>query len=431
MTEPVKRKSRRLLCAALALCTLFSCLTALTCFADDGQERYELPIISIHSAKGAESSTSYTDVTIRIENAEKAFCLEECDAAWKIHGRSSARNSKKSYNVRFPERTDLLGMGAAKKWVLVGNPYDKSLLRNKLMYDLSGAVGMLYPMESRFVELYVNDRYRGVYQLCEAPEIDRERVAIHPAREEFLLEILLAGRKSDDPVITTPEYHLQFTLNDLDYLPKDQRAWLKDFFEEAEQALQSGDREAIARYFDLDSMANGYILYEFSKNADLAIGSTRFIIRDGKIFSGAAWDFDLACGNDAYHCDPLHLVNGTRPALTDGWYAVQLWYRELVRQEWFQELFAERYLALQPVLVNLYADNELGKNRIDLLVEAMPEAIAHNYRLWRVSGNDYSLARAGDKTYEQNVDFLRKWLKDRNEWIVSQLEAGKRPSLKN
>ena len=220
MTEPVKRKSRRLLCAALAFCTLFSCLTALTCFADDGQERYELPIISIHSAKGAESSTSYTDVTIRIENAEKAFCLEECDAAWKIHGRSSARNSKKSYNVRFPERTDLLGMGAAKKWVLVGNPYDKSLLRNKLMYDLSGAVGMLYPMESRFVELYVNDRYRGVYQLCEAPEIDRERVAIHPAREEFLLEILLAGRKSDDPVITTPEYHLQFTLNDLDYLPQ-------------------------------------------------------------------------------------------------------------------------------------------------------------------------------------------------------------------
>ena len=392
---------------------------------------YELPVIRVESAVGPDGSAHYEAATVSIENAAAQFRLEPSPAVWKLHGWSSARSEKKSFNLKFPRRVDLFGMGAAKKWVLVANSYDKTMLRNKLMYDLSGAIGMRYPMESCFAELYINGEYRGVYQICEAPEIDKERVSIHPAREEFLLEYLLAWREASDPVIKTPVYQLQFMLNSLDYLPPDQRQWLQAFFAAAENALKSGDRDAIAQYLDLDSMVDGYILYEFSKNADFAIGSTRFVLEGGKLYAGAAWDFDLACGNDAYHCDPLHLVNGTRPALTDGWYAVQLWYRDLVQQDWFCQLFAARYLELQPILCNLYEDNELGQNRIDALTGAMSGAIAHNYSRWDITENEYVLVRQPEESYDQNVEFLRTWLRERNEWILSQLAAGEGPSLRS
>ena len=390
----------------------------------------ELPVMIIESGDAKDAADHYQEVVVSIENSEQEFHLDSVDAQWKVHGRSSARGDKKPFAIKFHNRIDVLGMGAAKKWILISNQYDKSLIRNRLMYDLSGKIGMKYPIESRFVELYVNGSYQGVYQLCEAPQIGKNRVDINPAKEEFLLEFMLGGRTSSEPTITTPRYGFLFALNSIDYLPEDQEEWLKDFFDHAEKALKSGDRAEIGKYFDLESMVNGYILYEFSKNADLAIGSTRFIIEDGQLFSGTAWDFDLSCGNDAFNCDYLHLVNGTKPCLTDGWYAVQLWYRDLVKQDWFLELFRERYYELQPILVNLYQDNELGRNQIDILLEKMPKAIEHNYQIWKVSGNDYAKARPGDKTYDLNIEYLRSWLKERNEWITGQLDKGKNPVVR-
>ena len=208
---------KKLLCMLLFFAVLLSAAEGAVASAAEGS--CELPVVRIDSAVGAEGSNSYEAVTVSIDNAPAQFRLEPSEAVWKLHGRSSARSEKKSFNLKFPGRVDLFGMGAAKKWVLVANSYDRTMLRNKLMYDLSGEIGMRCPMESCFVELYINGEYRGVYQLCEAPEIDKERVAIHPAREEFLLEYLLAWREASDPVITTPVYQLQFMLNSLDYLP--------------------------------------------------------------------------------------------------------------------------------------------------------------------------------------------------------------------
>ena len=381
--------------------------------AEDAPEMLDLPVIRIDSEVSAEGSDEYEDARVSLLNTTQEFCFDEMEAEWKIHGRSSAVAAKKPFNLRFRYRVDLLGMGEARKWILLANHYDKTLLRNRLMYDLSGQINMRYPVESRFVELYVNGDYQGLYQLCEAPQIDRERVAIHPSKEEFLLEVLIPGRTTSDPTIRTPHKKIQLVLDSIDYLPPDQEEWLTDFFDRAESALKTGNKEEIAAYFDLDSFVNGYILYEFSKNADLAIGST----------------FDLSCGNGIRNCDPLHQVNGTVPCATDGWYAVQLWYRDLVQLDWFQDLFSERYHALQPVLVNLYEANELGTSQIDQLVENMPQAIEHNYQKWRVDGREYASARPPEKTYELNVEYLRTWLKDRNEWILAELDHGRGPKV--
>ena len=68
-----------------------------------------------------------------------------------------------------------------KKYSILANYQDDSLARNRILYDLSDAVGLPYASDSRFVDFYVNGFYRGSYQMCEkvepgslVPEVDDE-----------------------------------------------------------------------------------------------------------------------------------------------------------------------------------------------------------------------------------------------------------------
>ena len=78
---------------------------------------------------------------------------------------------KVPYNIKLSEKANLFGMGERKSWVLVANYMDRSNLRNKLIYDLSANMGMIYT-KSVFVNLMLNGEYMGVYMLCQ--KIDEE-----------------------------------------------------------------------------------------------------------------------------------------------------------------------------------------------------------------------------------------------------------------
>lgn len=76
-------------------------------------------------------------------------------------GQSTWGAAKKPYSVTLSDRADLLGMGKAKKWILLANAYDSSHLRNKIVLDASAAVGPPYTPECRWVDLYLNGEYAG------------------------------------------------------------------------------------------------------------------------------------------------------------------------------------------------------------------------------------------------------------------------------
>jgi hypothetical protein len=55
-------------------------------------------------------------------------------------------------------------MASAKKWILLANYDDKTMLRNALAFHISEMSGTAWTPNSRFVELYLNgniDNYRG------------------------------------------------------------------------------------------------------------------------------------------------------------------------------------------------------------------------------------------------------------------------------
>lgn len=107
----------------------------------------------------------------------------------KIQGRGNATWStsgeKNPFNVKLAESTSLLGMGKAKKWVLLANAYDDSLLKNQITYDFAKYIGVKYQPTCKPVDLYINQQYYGSYQLSEKVEIKSNRIDISDAYENL------------------------------------------------------------------------------------------------------------------------------------------------------------------------------------------------------------------------------------------------------
>lgn len=274
----------------------------------------------------------------------------------KSHGNSSWDYSKKkSYNIKLPEKKNLYGMGKAKKWALLSNYLDHSMLRNKVTSEISRVGGMEYVMDSVFVDLYADGSYRGTYQLTERVQIQKQRVNIRDLEEETeslndreLDEYpqILAGIPENsndqyvvnsykyydipnDPADITGGYLLQFQLpgrysykaesgfitsrgqvveiDGPEYASKEQVLYIRNFVQEMEDAIYSetgynSKGKHYSDYIDVDSLITAYLVQEISMNID-ATNTSFYLYKDsdlrgdGKIHFGPAWDFDLAYGS--------------------------------------------------------------------------------------------------------------------------------------
>ena len=116
----------------------------------------------------------------------------ELDINTRIQSISGRGNStwhyspKKPYSLELTQRVDLLGMGSAKKWILLANYFDTSNMGNKMCFDFAAAAGCAYTPECQWADLYLNGSYAGLYLLSERNEVDHQRVDI-PRENSFLI----------------------------------------------------------------------------------------------------------------------------------------------------------------------------------------------------------------------------------------------------
>ncbi len=145
-----------------------------------------LPVLYIDSDTeyGYVTKEDYSDVTMKLVGNEE-FTDEELwyegKAQIKLRGNSTAYRAKSPYRVKLGSKADLLGLGQGEKskhWVLLANDIDHSLIRNKLLYDFSGAIGTEFYFDSTNVSVMYNGEYIGVYQLCEHRRVDDGRIEI-------------------------------------------------------------------------------------------------------------------------------------------------------------------------------------------------------------------------------------------------------------
>lgn len=305
----------------------------------------------IHATKGTEESGQL----VAIDYDGSVSYDNELDSI-KGRGHSTWALPKKPYNIKLAKKASLLGMDKNKKWCLLANAQDHSMIRNKLMYDLAHEAGLEFSPDSRFVDLYANGQYLGTYQVTQKVEagdgdlVDitdleaktEDAVALATGIEDVDLEELYGNDKYS---VNTDMYYGSRTGFNIPYNPEDitggylmefiipvdepssfitsngqpvnvkapefcsaeQINYIADFMQELEDALYSPDGynskgKHFTEYIDIKSAAIMYLIQEYSLNLDGGLSSCYFykdskLTGDGKVHASPAWDFDIALGN--------------------------------------------------------------------------------------------------------------------------------------
>lgn len=262
----------------------------------------------------------------------------------KIRGRGNSTwaLNKKTYRIKLNEKISLLGEPKDKHWCLLANHFDKTLLRNALAFYVGSMSKLEWTPKSHFVEVMLNGRYNGTYQLTEAIKVNEHRVNID--EDGFLLEI--DNHLRDDEIgFTTTRLRFPVRIHEPDVAVGDENyMFISNFVQRAEDVLYStaflDSNNGYASYIDKESFAEWYVISELLDNAEAAGTSYMTLAKGGKLKAGPLWDFDLslACNPYANEDEEQSLafdpeVFFVRPAM---------WYPRLFEDPVFVNLVKER-----------------------------------------------------------------------------------------
>jgi hypothetical protein len=327
----------------------------------------------------------------------------------KGRGNYSWSFEQKPYNIELDKKTGLLGMGAAKKWVLITTYSDKTLLRNYMILNLAVTAGLRGAVEVRYVDVFFNGKYNGTYVLSEKIQIHEERINVDE-KKGILFEIEMQYRHGDcsDCVITNKGLHLiikEYKGRKPQEVTKSEKDELKKIVNEAESAMS--DSNSYGDYIDVESFAKWYIINEFTKNYDSNFTTScyLYINEEGKLAMGPPWDYDTCMGNQ----------NSTDTGTSPKGYHVRggPWYSVLLNNSSFNKEVKNMWTKMRN---DGLFDDLLAS--IDKLADYISESEKLNHERWPNALMMTDL-RGGQSlyTYTEEVEYLRTWIKGRLEWL--------------
>ena len=274
-----------------------------------------LPIVYINldSNKEVASKDVYEGGTIHIVGAGNIPGLPE--QRFEMHGRGNSSWStfrkKPSYTFKLDSKQSVGGMPDHKKWVMIGNYRDKTLLRNEVAWWCSQHLPALaWTPRYQQMELVLNGSHRGVYQVTEQVRIDKNRVNIaEMSPNDTQGEAITGGY--------IVEFHYgsdaQQWCWDMPYLrggsgasvkvPKiedsntAQRDYIMNYVMTIDNWFASGERidELMETYIDIPSWVAQWLVFEISGTTEPQGPNSWYTYKqrgDDKWYCGPAWDFD-------------------------------------------------------------------------------------------------------------------------------------------
>lgn len=262
-----------------------------------------LPTVVINTPNAEEiTSKEYelsSNVYIISENGTKLLATSETGVRGR--GNASWNFPKKPYRLKFASKQSPLGAPAsAKKWTLISNYGDKSLMRNVLAFEVSRRVGLSYTPFCHPVDVILNGEYRGCYQLCDQVEAASGRVE---AKDGYLIEIDAYAYGEEVWFQSNMGTPVTIKHPDEDDITWEQRNFIGDYFNKMEAAVFASSftnqASGYRKYLDLDSFLKNFIVGEFAGNTDTYWSVYMYKdASDGKLYTGPVWDYDLAFDND-------------------------------------------------------------------------------------------------------------------------------------
>ena len=380
----------------------------------------DMPVLDIRTTDNRQimSKHDYITAEVSLSNIEGERQFESLPAEIRGRGNATWGMEKKSYRLHFTDRIDLIegAENGARTWVLLANHCDQTMLRNHAAFNLGKILSIPYATESMFVELYLNGKYDGVYQVAEQTQVHENRVDIDETRTDntngYLIELdrYFEGEEDIDFfVINRVFYSIRSQIHN-----PQQVEYLKNYFQQIEDAVRSNNEAECYRLIDMDSCVATYILQEFMKNIDVGWSSFFMCIDEdfGKLSFCAPWDFDLTAGNDH------RLDNGSWDGIyvgnrESGFDQRHRWFPILVEYDWFRRLVQNMWEENREEMLS-YVDEvyQFGKDNI--------RSFNRNFERWpiwgwRINQEPEHILRLN--TYTQHIDYLNEWLNARYQWL--------------
>ena len=356
-----------------------------------------LPIVSIITLDNKEilSKEEYVTSVVDVFNCEEEYSFSASGGV-KVRGNSTADGDEKPYRIKFDSKQNMLGLhnGAEyKSWVLLRSQWN--LAMDYTGFNLAKAIfqGEYYSSDCKYVDVYVNGRFKGIYLLCEQNQAADGRVDIYEpdATEKntdigYLVEIDNYANEWEDPFFTVDYLGAEITdisgrteafvpadysiKSDINGKPQAQfiEKYIKGVFEILYEGAEKNNpmmfdsdynvvsakgtyntaREAVEAVIDLESLANVLILDELVHDYDVGEGSFYMTVdfssgsKYKKLTFLAPWDFNWAYDgtpNRRYFACTFQPLAGDIDRSNP-------WYITAMKAEWFMDVVKEKWAYL-------------------------------------------------------------------------------------
>jgi len=321
---------------------------------------------------------------------------------------------KKPYRIKLDKKQKMLGMDRAKSWVLLANYRDVTDMMNTYVFELGRMMGLPFTNHSRYVELFVNGEYVGVYQLTEQVQQGSNRVDVSDERG-----ILLTLDVDDGPAEAPEEVNNFWTKGygmpaavkypDDELLTDARRDSIRGVFGQLETAIKNKNYAEASALLDMSSLAKYLIIQELVYNVELSAPRSVFLYKDGDgpWAMGPLWDFDAGYDFDwgnmytghTFFKNYRETVMGTNPVRRNGNYSyVPQFFTDLFGTKEFVELYKQTWTT--------FADSIVTRPwaEVEKYVEGLRQgAIQREEKQWPISG----------KAFETELQKMHVWLTSR------------------
>lgn len=333
----------------------------------------------------------------------------DCSGTMQMKGRGNStwNYPKKPYAIKLDDKTEVLGLAKEKRFDLIANYMDRTLLRNDVSYFIANkTTAMGWNPQGKFVEVVLNGKHIGNYYLCEHIKVSKNRVNITELEADATEGDAITGgyiMELDSYYDETYKFKsatksLPWMFKDPDEVNDQQFAYMQQFVNDMEDALYDDTKFAnreFADYLDVESFADWFFVYELAGNSEPNHPKSCYMHKDvnGKIVAGPVWDFDWA----------------TFKTYSSWCNKKSLYYARLLQDERFVTTLKERWAAQK-------ADFELAIDYIESQGQYLAHSDEMNIALWPIStrvNNDETL------TFTEAVAKMKKNYTTR----ISQIDA--------
>ncbi len=421
-----------------------------------------LPVVRITTPK--KSAITSRDIwmancDMRIELSDGTVNYQDT-LSIRCRGNASYTDTeKKSYALKMDEKDKVLGMHKHKRWILLANFKDRTLMRNDVTFWLARHTSQDYVISGQFVELEVNGEYRGNYYLCEQGKIGKHRININdpdpsnPGTSGYLLESDAYFSEEKDKgligelggfISSNMQIPYAFKQPDEEEMTQEAFGKVQKFINDFEACLKNETRvrnHEYEKFIDVDQCIDYAIIQELTGNLDFynsyPVNGTHSmyfhldnIDNGGKLVFGHLWDFDYMTFDPGRASGWVGITKHGYDYWSGG--SQEFYYYYLFKDSKFTARFKERWNTLKGEFLKAvdYIDNTANVIRLSERCNATMPVKSDGTKGWFPIINKNGGGANSDQSmsFQDAIDSMKKGLVDRWFWMDKAINSSSFPN---